>query len=118
MFCRSESDPVSLCGHRVIFCLRKGKRKMLGKVEKNVGLAPWEQEYEEQKQREEQRTGTLLTRSQWRAQGRTVIVGDEEARRSVVARSNGHTLRLFAEDQTRERTAWELERDGCIREAA
>lgn len=81
---------------------------MLGRIEKNVGLAPWERDYEEQK-REEQRT--LFTRSQWRGKGRMVIVGDEEARKTIVARSNGHTLLLFSEDQTRERTAWELERD-------
>jgi hypothetical protein len=83
---------------------------MLGKVAKNVGLAPWEQDYEEQKREAER---TLFSRSQWRAKGRMVIVGDEEARKTIVARGNGHTLLLFSEDQTRERTPWELERDQC-----
>ena len=81
---------------------------MLGKVAKNVGLAPWEQEYEEQKRETER---TLFTRSQWRAKRRMVIVGDEEARKTVISRSNGRALLLYSEDQTRERTAWELERD-------
>jgi hypothetical protein len=84
---------------------------MLGKVEKLQGLTPWEQEYEQQKS---ETPRTLFTRSQWRAKGRMVIVGDEEARKSIVARSNGHTLLLFSEDQTRERTAWELERDANV----
>ena len=84
---------------------------MLGKVAKNVGLAPWEQDYQEQKRETER---TLFSRSQWRAKGRMVIVGDEKARKSVVARSNGNVLLLYSEDQTRRRTEVELERDAWL----
>jgi hypothetical protein len=70
---------------------------MLGKVAKNVGLAPWELAYQQQ-QREA--TRTLFSRSQFKKEkARRVVVGDEEARRVIVTRS-GHRPHLFSEDQT------------------
>jgi hypothetical protein len=51
---------------------------------------------------------TFRTRAQWREAGRMVIAGDREAKKTVIARSNGNTLYLFSEDQTRERTKEEL----------
>ena len=62
---------------------------------------------QEQQQRERQ---TLRTRAQWREIGKMVIVHDEEAVKTIMTRA-GILLRLYCEDQTRERTQQELERD-------
>jgi hypothetical protein len=46
------------------------------------------------------RNRTLFTRSQWGDAGRRVTAFDSEAKRSVVVRTNGHTLYLFSLEQT------------------
>ena len=69
---------------------------MLGKVAKNVGLAPWELAYQLQ-QREA--TRTLFSRSQFKKEKALRVVVDEKARRVIVTRS-GHRPHLFSEDQT------------------
>jgi len=73
----------------------------------------WWADRDEEAQRKQTERELYRTRSQWRAAGRMVIVGDDEAIKTVTSRTNGHVLHLFHEQQTRERTPEELERDAC-----
>ena len=68
-------------------------------------LAPWE--VENGFDAEGQSIRTHFSRSQWRAKGRMVLVGNADAVRVIVAR-NGYTLHLFSVDQTRERRPHEM----------
>jgi hypothetical protein len=81
---------------------------VIEKVQKLVGLTPWEEEYQRQ-QREA--TYVLFTRSQWRGKGKMVICSDEEAAQ-ILTTKTGHVLRLFNSTQVRERTEAEKRRDG------
>jgi len=79
---------------------------MLGKVAKNVGLAPWEKEHGEEQEVDEWKkklaARKYLTRGQWwHGYDRRVIVSDAEAR-NVRTTLNGRTLHLFSVDQTEE----------------
>jgi hypothetical protein len=73
---------------------------MLGKVAKNVGLAPWEREHLKQQRRERQeQERTSWTRGQWHSAGYRVTASDAEAVRSFVIRGTGRVLYLFSSAQ-------------------
>ena len=79
------------------------KRNLLGKVAKNVGLAPWEEEHQQQQSHEEWLAGLskrqYLTRGQWfHGYGSRVTVPNVEARKTIVTKQ-GRTLFLFSADQ-------------------
>ena len=67
-------------------------------------------EREYQRDRREREKQELRSRSGWRGIGRMVIVSDDEALK-VIPTKSGHQLRLYSEEQTRERTQEELARD-------
>lgn len=76
---------------------------MIEKVVKNVGLAPWEEEHQQQQTNEEWLAGLskrqYLTRGQWfHGRGRRVTVPNADARKTIVTQA-GRTLYLFSEDQ-------------------
>jgi hypothetical protein len=57
-------------------------------------------EFKIRKHRKTTRDPKLLTRGQWRDQGREVIVADSEAARVLFIKNTGRNLQLFSEDQT------------------
>ena len=74
---------------------------MLGKVAKNVSLAPWEEEHQQQQSHEEWLAGLskrqYLTRGQWfHGYGRRVTVPNVEARKTIVTKD----ARFFCSAQT------------------
>ena len=74
---------------------------MLGKVAKNVSLAPWEEEHQQQQSHEEWLAGLskrqYLTRGQWfHGYGRRVTVPNVEARKTIVTKQG----RFFCSAQT------------------
>lgn len=69
-----------------------------------------EEKMREREYQRERAQRTLRTRAQWREVGHMVIVPDEAAVK-VINTKAGHVLRLYSEEQTRERTQQELERD-------
>jgi len=80
---------------------------MIEKVKKNVGLAPWEQEHQQQQRSQQEHEAWLaglsnrqyLTRGQWwHGYGRRVTVPNSEARKTIVTQQ-GRTLYLFDESQ-------------------
>ena len=76
---------------------------MLGKVAKNVSLAPWEEEHQQQQTNEEWLAKLskrqYLTRGQWwHGYGRRVTVPNADARKIITTQS-GRTLYLFDESQ-------------------
>jgi hypothetical protein len=54
------------------------------------------------------RNRTLFSRSQWSEAGRRVTAIDSEAKRSIVVRTNGHTLYLFSLEQTAPRPSYKI----------
>jgi hypothetical protein len=76
---------------------------MIEKVAKNVGLAPWEEEHQQQQTNEEWLAKLAkrqyLTRGQWwNGYGRRVTVSNADARK-VITTQSGRTLFLFSADQ-------------------